>query len=139
MYTMREACEKLNMPYETLRFYCKEDLVPNIKRDKNNYRLFDERNLAWLRDLQCLRNCGMSLKDMRRYMEYCLQGPSTISQRQAMLAVTKQELLRQAREIEERLQYINYKQEFYEGVLSGKIKYRSNLIKCKGLENDFQK
>lgn len=139
MYTMREACEKLNMPYETLRFYCKEDLVPNIKRDKNNYRLFDERNLAWLRDLQCLRNCGMSLKDMRRYMEYCLQGPSTISQRQTMLAVTKQELLRQAREIEERLQYINYKQEFYEGVLSGKIKYRSNLIKCKGLENDFQK
>lgn len=139
MYTMREACEKLNMPYETLRFYCKEDLIPNIKRDKNNYRLFDERNLAWLRDLQCLRNCGMSLKDMRRYMEYCLQGPSTISQRQAMLAVTKQELLRQAREIEERLQYINYKQEFYDGVLSGKIKYRSNLIKCKGLENDFQK
>ncbi len=130
MYTMREACTKLNMPYETLKFYCKEGLVPNVKRDKNNYRIFDEKNLAWLEGLQCLRNCGMSIKDMRRYMEYCLQGPDTIDLRKAMLARTKKELLQKRQQLEQCLDYIDKKQQFYDDVKSGKIAYRSNLIKC---------
>lgn len=130
MYTMRETCSKLNMPYETLKFYCKEGLVPNVKRDKNNYRIFDEKNLAWLEGLQCLRNCGMSIKDMRRYMEYCLQGPDTIDLRKAMLARTKKELLQKRQQLEQCLDYIDKKQQFYDDVKSGKIAYRSNLIKC---------
>ena len=54
MYTTKEACEQVGISYETLKFYCKEGLVPNVKRDKNNYRIFDERNIAWLKGLQCL-------------------------------------------------------------------------------------
>lgn len=130
MYTMREACTKLNMPYETLKFYCKEGLVPNVKRDKNNYRIFDDKNLAWLEGLQCLRNCGMSIKDMRQYMEYCLQGPDTIDLRKAMLARTKKELLQKRQQLEQCLDYIDKKQQFYDDIKSGKIAYRSNLIKC---------
>ena len=130
MYTMREASEKVNMPYETLKFYCKEGLVPNVKRDKNNYRIFDDKNLAWLEGLQCLRNCGMSIKDMRQYMEYCLQGPDTIDLRKAMLARTKKELLQKKQQLEQCLDYIDKKQQFYDDVKSGKIAYRSNLIKC---------
>ena len=67
MCTMKEACEEVGMTYETLKFYCKEGLVPNVKRDQNNYRDFDERNIAWLKSLQCLRNCGLSIKDMKIY------------------------------------------------------------------------
>ena len=37
MYTMKQACKLTNLPYETLKFYCNEGLIPNIKRDKNNY------------------------------------------------------------------------------------------------------
>lgn len=127
---MREACTKLNMPYETLKFYCKEGLVPNVKRDKNNYRVFDDKNLAWLEGLQCLRNCGMSIKDMRQYMNYCLQGPDTIDVRKAMLAKTKKELLQKRQQLEQCLNYIDKKQQFYDDVKSGKITYKSNLIKC---------
>lgn len=130
MYTMREACTKLNMPYETLKFYCKEGLVPNVKRDKNNYRIFDDKNLAWLEGLQCLRNCGMSIKDMRQYMNYCLQGPDTIDLRKAMLAQTKKELLQKRQQLEQCLDYIDKKQQFYDDVKAGKIAYKSNLIKC---------
>ena len=64
--TMKEACEQVGIIYETLRFYCNEGLVPNVKRDKNNYRDFDERNINWLNGLQCLKKCGMSIKDMNK-------------------------------------------------------------------------
>ena len=69
MYTMKEVCEKVHLPYETLRFYCNEGLVPNVKRAKNNYRCFDDRDVAWLNSLMCLKRCGMSLRDMKTYIK----------------------------------------------------------------------
>ena len=108
MYTMKDICKELNITYETLKFYCNEGLVPNLKRDKNNHRIFDEDNLNWLRGLLCLRKCGMSIKDMKLYMEYCLQGQSSISQRQNMLENTRKELLLRKEEIEECLNYIQF-------------------------------
>ena len=128
MYTTKEACEKIGMSYETLRFYCKEGLVPNVKRDKNNYRIFDEKNIAWLKGLQCLRQCGMSIKDMKIYMKYCLEGPSTIPERKEMLDKSKDSLLKQIEELNKSINFIDNKQSFYDDVLTGKRKYISNLI-----------
>ena len=53
MFTMKEACEQTHLPYETLKFYCNQGLVPNVKRDKNNRRIFDERDIAWINSLNC--------------------------------------------------------------------------------------
>lgn len=128
MCTMKEACEQVGITYETLRFYCNEGLVPTVKRDKNNYRNFDERNIQWLKSLQCLRKCGMSIKDMKQYMNLCLEGSSSIPERQKLLAVQKELLLSQIDEIHKSIDYINNKQKFFDGVLAGEIKYTSNLI-----------
>ena len=46
MYTMKEVCQIVGWSYETLKYYCKEGLIPNVKRDKNNYRIFDENNIG---------------------------------------------------------------------------------------------
>lgn len=128
MYTMKEVCDQIGMPYETLKFYCKEGLVPNIKRNKNNYRDFDEKNIAWLKGLQYLRKCGMSIKDMKVYMNYCLEGASTITERKEMLNKSKDLLLKQAEEIYDCIHFIDDKQSFYDDVLNGKRVYISNLI-----------
>lgn len=128
MCTMKEACEQVGITYETLRFYCNEGLVPNVKRDKNNYRNFDERNINWLKSLQCLKKCGMGVQDMKRYMELCLEGVSSIPERKELLAARKKLLLKQIDEIHESIDYIDRKQAFFDDVLSGTIKYTSNLI-----------
>lgn len=128
MYTTKQVCDQVGISYETLKFYCKEGLVPNVKRDKNNYRKFDEKNIAWLKGIQCLRKCGMSIKDIKVYMNYCLEGESTIPERKEMLDKSKDFLLKQIEEISESINFINSKQAFYDDVLSGKIKYTSNLI-----------
>jgi len=125
---MKEACEQVGITYETLRFYCNEGLVPNVKRDKNNYRNFDERNIKWLKSLQCLKKCGMGVQDMKRYMELCLEGVSSIPERKELLAARKELLLKQINEIHESIDYIDRKQAFFDGVLSGTIEYTSNLI-----------
>ena len=64
MYSMKEACALTGMTYENLKFYCKEGLVPNVKRDSRNYRVFDDHDIKWIQSLGCLRNCGLSIADV---------------------------------------------------------------------------
>ena len=96
MYTMMQVCRETSMSYQALKFYCNEGLVPNVKRDKNNRRIFDERDVKWIKDLVCLKKCGMSIQEMKDYLALCLQGPSTIPQRKVMLE-NKQQALRAQR------------------------------------------
>ena len=127
MFSMKQACEQTNLPYETLKFYCNQGLIPNVKRDSNNYRIFDENDISWINSLNCLRNCGMSISEMKDYIKLCLEGESTIPERKEILAIKRQSLLEQQKLIQESIDYIDWKQDFYDDVLSGKIEYISNL------------
>ena len=128
LYTMMQVCKETGMTYQALKFYCNEGLVPNVKRDKNNRRVFDERDVAWIQSLTCLKKCGMSIQEMKEYLALCLLGEATIPQRKEMLA-RKQEALRETvRELQDSIAYIDWKQNFYDEVLSGKRPYESNLI-----------
>lgn len=52
---MKKVCTLTGMTYETLKYYCNEGLIPNVKRNKNNYRVFDDRDVAWIESLSCLK------------------------------------------------------------------------------------
>lgn len=129
MYTMMQVCKETGLTYQTLKYYCNEGLVPNVKRDKNNRRVFDERDVKWIKDLVCLKKCDMSIQEMKEYLDLCLQGESTIILRKELLT-KKQEALRVTiKELEDSVAYIDWKQNFYDEVLSGKRPYISNLIR----------
>lgn len=131
MYTMKQTCQAVGMTYEALKYYCNEGLIPNVKRDKNNYRVFDENDIEWIRNLTCLKKCGMSIQDMKIYIKLCLEGKSSIPERKIILDKQKDELLDRINELQKCVEYINWKQQFYDDVLSGKTKYYSNLIDVK--------
>lgn len=128
MYTMKEICQEADMNYETLKFYCNQGLIPNVKRDKNNHRIFDEKNLAWIKSLICLKNCDMTIAEMKEYLNLCLAGPATIASRQIMLAKKQQLLKEQINKLNEAVAYIDWKQQLYNDILTGKEPYISNLI-----------
>ncbi|MCI5919237.1 MAG: MerR family transcriptional regulator [Roseburia sp.] len=128
MYTMKEACKLTGMTYENLKFYCNEGLVPNVKRDKRNYRVFDEHDIKWIQSLNCLKNCGMSIAEMKEYLALCLEGQSSIPERKVILENKKKALLESIEKLQQAVAYIDWKQGFYDDVLSGKTKYYSNLI-----------
>lgn len=120
---------KNSLPYENLKFYCNEGLVPKVKRDKRNYRVFDEHDIKWIQSLTCLKNCGMSIAEMKEYLALCLEGKDSIPQRKVILANKKEALLQSITNLQEAVTYIDWKQNFYDDVLSGKTEYYSNLIK----------
>lgn len=128
MYTMKQVCEEAGMSYETLKFYCNQNLVPNVKRDKNNHRIFNAHDIAWIKSLTCLKQCGMSIQEMKEYLDLCLEGESSIPKRQVILDKKRIALQKSMEELQKSIDYIDWKQNFYHEVLSGKIKYYSNLI-----------
>ena len=131
MFSMKDVCAQTGLTYETLKFYCNEGLVPNVKRDAANRRVFDEYDVAWIKGLQCLKNCSMGLREMKTYTDLCLQGEASILQRKLILAQKREELLAHIAQIQASLDYIDRKQAFYDGVLSGEIPSTSNLIRPK--------
>lgn len=139
MYTMMQVCQKTNMNYEALKFYCNQGLIPNVKRDKNNRRVFDDHDVAWIKDLVCLKKCGMSIQEMKNYLELCLQGPETIPRRKVMLTEKQQALQAQIAELKECMEFIDWKQGFYDEVLTGQRPYVSNLIPALQSEKALQR
>lgn len=126
-YSMEETREATGLTYDALKFYCNEELIPNVKRNKNNYRIFDDN------DISCLKNCGMSIDEMKQYLNLCLKGESTIPERMTILDAKLLELEQKIEKIQNSIDYIHWKQNFYDDVLSGKTKYFSYLIP---IEND---
>ena len=128
LLNMKQCCEATGMSYETLKFYCNEGLVPNVKRAANNYRVFDEHDVNWIRSLSCLKKCGMSIQEMKEYLALCLQGQSTIPERMEQLQKYKRNIRARMAELQEGLDFIAWKESFYRDVLDGKCEYHSDLI-----------
>ena len=120
MYTMKQTCRKTDMTYEALKFYCNEGLVPNVKRDAHNHRVFDDRDVEWIRSLTCLKSCGMSIREMKLYIGLCQQGEATIPERKQILSQKREELLRRMAELQVSVDFIDRKQRLYDDLLAGK-------------------
>ena len=135
LYSMKETCEKTGLTYDALKFYCNEGLIPNVKRNKSNYRVFDDNDINWIKSLSCLKNCGMSIVEMKKYLDLCLKGKPTIPERKVILDAKLRELEHKKQEIQDSIDYIHWKHQFYDDVLSGKTKYFSYLIKTETDDN----
>lgn len=129
LFSMKQTCEKTGMTYEALKFYCNQGLVPNVKRDAANRRVFDEQDVAWIESLGCLKRCGLSIQEMRHYVQLCQQGTASIPERKVILAQKREALLEQIAQLEGAVAYVDQKQKFYDDVLAGRQPYVSNLLK----------
>lgn len=75
---------RLDVPASTLRFYDKEGLLPFVERLPGGIRMFQDTDLEWLQIIGCMKKAGMSIRDIRQYIEQAQRGDDTIVLRLAM-------------------------------------------------------
>ena len=114
VYTVSEMAKLLNVPPSTLRFYDREGLLPFVQRSKSGIRVFTEEDFRWLKMISCLKSAGMSLKDIRRYIEMAMEGEETIDDRLQMFVEQKEKLQKQMAELQQTLDVVEYKCWYYE-------------------------
>ena len=83
MYTIGQVSELFHLPVSTLRYYDKEGLFPTMER-QSGIRKFGERELEALRVIECLKQSGLEIKEIRQFMQWCVEGPSTYEARLAL-------------------------------------------------------
>lgn len=116
---MKKACELTGMTYENLKFYCNQGLVPNVKRDAQNRRVFDDRDISWINGLNCLKNCNMGITEMKDYIALVLAGNDTIPERKQILDAKRSALEAELSRISQAIAYIDWKQGYYNDILAG--------------------
>lgn len=112
-YSIGEISEMLGIPISTLRYYDKKGLLPLVERTNGNIRVFSDMDVRWLNMIECLKNTGMELKDIKTFFKWCDEGDSTIDQRYEMFLERKLETERQISILQKSLDLISYKCEYY--------------------------
>lgn len=129
MYTLKQACQILNLTEHTIRYYTDIGIV-EVKRDKNNHRLFDEQALDWLKGTKYLRELGMSIQDSKLFHELCKkEGNQAIQERLDILIKQKEKAEEELEAAKQRLQFLNHKIEKEKRILNHLIDDNQNPSK----------
>lgn len=91
-YTVKEISEKTSLKPYVLRYYEKEGLLPHVRRTKGGVRRYTDGDLEWIGLICCLKNTGMSIKQIREFVSLSLQGPKTLSRRCELLENHKRDV-----------------------------------------------
>ena len=114
VYTVGEMAKRLDVPSSTLRYYDKEGLLPFVERSSGGIRMFRDSDVEWLQIIHCMKKAGMSIRDIREYIQLALQGNDTIDARLAMFRRQREAILAQMEELRQTLETVEYKCWFYE-------------------------
>lgn len=87
-----EAAKACGLNTDTIRFYEKSGMLPQIRRGANGHRYFSRGDVEWLTLLYWLRETGMPLKQMRRFTKLAKEGLETVNERREILLDHAREL-----------------------------------------------
>ena len=121
MYTIKEVAEKMEVSEHTLRFWAKSGFFPFIKRNEHNIRLFSDDDLGWVRIVKCLRSVGTENKAIKRYIDLCIVGDSTIPERYGIIQATKIKALKQMEDLKQQLELLDYKEQYYQNLIKNDL------------------
>ncbi len=112
-YSIKEVSEKTNLKAHVLRYYEREGLLPNVSRSESGIRRYSEEDLEWLGLICCLKNTGMSIKQIREFVALSAQGKETLKQRCDMLIAHKKIVESQIEEMQNHLIKVTHKIEYF--------------------------
>ncbi len=139
LYTIRDAAAHVGIAASTLRYYDKEGLLPFVERSSGGIRMFREADIEWLQLIECLKATGMSIKDIKKFIDLYTEGDSTLEPRRDMFYERKQAVEKQMKALQKTLDYIKYKCWFYDtAVAAGSSDIHKNM-KPEDIPEEIQK
>ncbi|QDH22660.1 MerR family transcriptional regulator [Saccharibacillus brassicae] len=121
MYTVKEAAMLTGLTEHAVRFYTDKGLVPSVRRNEHNARLFDEESVNWLYGARCLKRSGLPIETIKHYVELCQEGDSTVPERYIMMQQYREEALVQVEEAKLRLMHMEQKIAHYEEIMENQV------------------
>ncbi len=115
-----EVSKRYELSQDTLRYYERIGLIPNVNRNKSGIRDYTGEDCKWIEFVKCMRNAGLQIEVLTKYLELFQQGNSTHEERKGLLVKQRDRLARKIDEMQETLERLNYKIENYDQRLMAK-------------------
>ena len=88
-YSIGQVAKKTGLSVHTLRYYEKEGLLPFVRKNSSGLRIFSDSDLGWLELIECLKATGLHLKGIKQYIDWYIEGDSTLQLRLDMFRQQK--------------------------------------------------
>ncbi len=85
MYQIKEVSEIAQIPESKIRYYEKEGIFPPFKRNKNNIRIFSDRDIELINLVKCLRNIGMPMREIRTNVRLLLDKNKNLTAKDVLI------------------------------------------------------
>ena len=119
--TIKEVSEITGVSIDNLRYYERIGIIPEIPRNKSGIRNYNEESIKWIELILKFKKSGMSLEDIKRYIELASLGDSTKKERREILINLKESLEERIKELQECLEVTTYKINNYYGLCDSTI------------------
>ncbi len=113
MYSIGEVSKMFNLPVSTLRYYDKEGLFPNMQR-VSGIRKFSDNEIEAIRVIECLKKSGLEIKEIKQFMEWCSEGPSTYEKRKALFEERRKAVEKEMQQLQKTLDMLAFKCWYYD-------------------------
>ena len=113
-YTIGEAAQRMHLSAPTLRYYDQEGLLPFVDRSAGGARMFKESDFEWLRLIECLKSTGMPIRDIKQFIDWYMEGDTTLPQRRDMFYERRRAVEAQIEALQATLDMIDYKCWYYD-------------------------
>ena len=139
LYTVGEMARFLNVSASTLRYYDKEGLLPFVERSNSGIRMFSDKDYEWLKIIECLKKSGLSIKEIRSYIDMTKRGDDSLEERLQLFEERKKDVERQMRELQETLDLLKYKCWYYEMAIQDQSEERVRSLGVEELPEEYKK
>lgn len=112
--TVGEIAKRMGIAPSTLRYYDKEGLLPFVERSGGGIRVFKDEDWQWLSIIECLKKAGVSVKDIKIFIDWCMEGDSTIDQRLNLMEQQRAAVAQQIDQMQKTLSLLDYKCWYYQ-------------------------
>ena len=113
MYSIQEVCRKTGLTAHTIRYYEKEGLLTGVARSAGGFRQYSEEDIEWLGLICCLKNTGMPLQEIARFVQLAHQGDRTLEERVELLKEHREKLIARMEEMQKYLEKVTWKLNFF--------------------------
>ena len=117
-YSIGEVANTTGIAISTLRYYDREGMFPNIARSNGGIRVFSDIEIETLRIVECLKTSGLSIKDIKRFLDWCQEGDASLQKRRDMFHERLEAVKRQMEELQKTMDIIKYKCWYYDTALA---------------------
>ena len=120
--TIKEVAEKYDITSDTLRYYERIKMIPEVTRTAGGIRDYQESDLQWVELALCMRSAGLPIEAMIEYLQLYQKGDETIPARLELLNNQMEVLKEQRDKIEATMKKLSYKISRYEeAVKTGRL------------------